>query len=723
MSASEDRSVRNPLAARVGAFDDLIIARVVAILVLAVLLILFRSGSNAEVLSAVLVVVAVIQPMVAAIWSHRPVYMQAQWISDIAAFAAVVLLAADYYMVASMVLVGVTSVHAIHATTRRYVWGVAIAVSTMAVCGAIQQVASWPQTVAIAFVVAVGTGVLGYRTRTLVAEVQDDLLVAVTEAGGVVHLTEMDGRFADILGDASELVGWDSETWAKADHKALIHPDDLDDFWVDHATVEEGQFLDRVARFRRPDGRWTWIRDRSRVVLHAGRPHLRGFWTDVSAEYDDLERVLAEASTDELTGLANRRFLIAELGRRQGGPGHGLVLIDLNRFKDVNDTLGHDAGDELLRIVGDRLASCLRPGDVLARLGGDEFALVVDSSGDNVSVTSLTDGYAAAIEPPIEISGVAVTITISAGIASSADGDASASTMLRHADIAMYAAKRADVSWWQFDAEMGADSDRRATLTAGLAEALEIGELALHFQPIIDIIDGEVVGLEGLARWDHPLFGMLAPGSFLDVALMSQMSGRFTQVMIEQGVDAIRQLTDLGHPMRVAVNIPIRVLEDEAFSPWVRRVCDEKRIDPGLLVFEVAEVDLHDSTTMARAIDRLDAVGVIVSIDDFGAGNATFERLRWRHVAQLKLDRSVVEGAEAHVRERTILHSILTLAEELGYEVVAEGVESQAQLELLRELGCRFAQGFHLAVPAPFSEVLELIERDGGVFGRAAVVT
>lgn len=704
------RSLRNPLETPVHALDELVLTRIITILVLAVLVAVFRAGDGTVFLVGVLVLLAAAQPLVALWWPRRSAYLQAQGFFDIASFAAFALIAPSFYTWASIVLVAVVSVHAILAVTRDYLAIFATALGTMAVCGAVQQIEDWPEVVLIALVVTGANGVVGHRARAVTSAARDDLLLAITEAGGLAHLTELDAGVVDVIGDVEGVTGWDRDTWITVDHFTLIHPADRDEFWVDRRDVHEGLLLDRVARFRRPDGRWGWLRDVSRVVVHAGRLHLRGFWIDVTAEYDGLERVSAQASTDELTGLANRRALLGELGARQHRTHHWLVLIDLNRFKDVNDTLGHDAGDELLRTVAARLVGCIGPDDVLARLGGDEFAVIIGGAGDWASVTATVDRFAFEVSRPVEISGVSLTARISAGIACSSDGDASATTMLRHADIAMYAAKRAGVAWRQFDAEMEFDSDRRATLGAGLAEALATGELSLHFQPIVDIIDDRIVGLEGLARWDHPLFGRLTPRSFLDATLMSENSGRFTQVMIEQAVEAIVCLTERGHPMRVAVNVPIRVIEDDGFGTWVERICAERRIDPALLTFEVAEADLHDSTTMARAIDRLNAAGVTISIDDFGAGNATFERLRWRHVVQLKLDGSVVSGAVDDARERMILQSVLTLADGLGYELVAEGVESYEQLELLRLLGCRFAQGFHLGLPAPFAQVLAHVE-------------
>ena len=215
------------------------------------------------------------------------------------------------------------------------------------------------------------------------------------------------------------------------DHHVLMHPDDVEAFWLDPEAVSAGQLIDRTVRMRTPDGEWIWMRDVSRVVMHRNRPHIRGFSIDVTAQQVGLDRVTAEASTDQLTGLANRRAILAELDDRRHRSDHHLVLIDLDRFKDVNDTLGHESGDVLLNVVAQRLARCLRSADFLARLGGDEFAIVIDGVADAAGVQATIERVALEVSRPVEIAGVNLTCRFSAGVVAARPGEADASTMLR----------------------------------------------------------------------------------------------------------------------------------------------------------------------------------------------------------------------------------------------------------------------------------------------------
>ena len=460
---------------------------------------------------------------------------------------------------------------------------------------------------------------------------------------------------------------------------------------------------------RTPDGEWIWMRDVSRVVMHRNRPHIRGFSIDVTAQQVGLDRVTAEASTDQLTGLANRRAILAELDDRRHRSDHHLVLIDLDRFKDVNDTLGHESGDVLLNVVAQRLARCLRSADFLARLGGDEFAIVIDGVADAAGVQATIERVALEVSRPVEIAGVNLTCRFSAGVVAARPGEADASTMLRRADIAMYAAKRMRVVSAVFDEELEHATERRAALANNLADALASRSLRLHYQPIFDCVTGRVVSGEGLARWDHPEYGLLGPDVFLDVVLMSDRSGDFTRSMVADAIEAVSLLDDdAGSDARIAVNLPVRTFEDGGFAGWFGAACRTADVAPDRFVFEISEGDMGDATSITDAIDRLTELGVSISVDDFGAGHSTFERLRWRNVAQLKLDRAVLHNAVNDDRARAVLASIVALSHELGYELVAEGVETTAQHELLRELGCPLVQGFLFSDAVPRSDFVAL---------------
>ena len=655
-----------------------------------------------------LVGVAVLQPILTLIWRFQGSFRQAQLVFDIGAFALFVALMPDYYWLCSIVLVAVVANHAVLSSIGYYVLSSTLAVAVMAVTGVWLGVDHSMRAVAITAILTAGLGVLGHRTRMSMRESRGDVLHALGAAGGLAHLTDLNGGVVDVVGDTQSVVGWSRDEWLSLDHRDLVHPDDIDAFWIDPDAVRTGDLLDRTARLRTRDGRWIWFRDVSRVVVHRNRPHIRGFGIDVSSHHAGLMRVTNESLTDDLTGLANRRALLAELEERRDGSAHHLVLIDLDRFKDVNDTLGHESGDHLLIVFADRFSRCLRPADVLARLGGDEFAIVVDAVDDSSLVQATVDRIALEISRPVEIAGVNLTMSFSAGIVAARSGETDASTMLRRADIAMYAAKRMDASWALFDAALERAAEQRVVLANSLPDALASGALRLHYQPIFDTASGRIVAGEGLARWDHDIYGLIGPDVFLDVVLMSDRSGDFTRAMVLDAIGTVGMLTEAGSDVTVAVNLPIRALDDIEFARWFADACTVASVAPDRLTFEIAEGDIHDATSVTDSIDRLADLGVRISVDDFGAGHATFERLQWRNVAQLKLDRSVVANAAADERARAVLRSVVELAQELGYELVAEGVENRSQHRLLRDLGCSLVQGFLFCGVLRPSEFVEL---------------
>jgi diguanylate cyclase (GGDEF)-like protein len=695
-----------PIELPVSPLDLLVVARVIAILALACVAVTFNDGPESTRVAFFLVAAAVVQPGLPIFWRFQDSYRQAQMVTDIIVFVLIVAVAPQYYWLCAVVAAGLVGNHAVLASVRSYVLTAGLTVIALAVVGAAGHVAQYERGVAILAILAAGLGYLGHNTRASMRASREDILHVLSAAGGLAHLTDLSAGVIDVVGDTEAVVGWSREDWLSLDHREIVHPDDFADFWPD-VNIRAGALVDRTARIRARDGRWIWIRDVSRVVLHENRPHLRGFIIDVSKQQDGLHRVTTEALTDVLTGLRNRRALLMELGARKLKSQHYLVLIDLNRFKDVNDTLGHEAGDALLQVVADRLTRCLRPDDVLARLGGDEFAIVMDTMMDMSAVVAAVDRVAFEVSRPVEIAGVNITTSISAGIVDARPGEADESIMLHRADIAMYAAKRLNRISAVFDADLERTSVRREQLSRDLSSALASGDLTLHYQPIVDTISGTIVGGEGLARWDHPVFGLLTPAAFLDVVLISDRSGDFTRCMVLDAIATVRTLADAGSAVTIAVNLPIRTLEDVEFGRWFTAACEASAVSPSQLVFEITEQDIHDTESITSAIDRLAELGVTISVDDFGAGHATFERLRWRNVAQLKLDRDLLVNVATDERGREVLRSILDLAARLGYDVVAEGVETDEQFALLRELGCPHAQGYLFARAMMRSEFID----------------
>ena len=718
LAGPSDREIELP----VSPLDGLVIARMVSIVAFAALTSSFNNDPATNRLVLAILVVAAIQPLLPVFWKYQGSYRQAQVVTDLGAIVIFVLVAPDYFWLCSIVIAAIIGNSSVLASLRNFVVMSCVAVGALAAAGAVKGVEDFERGAAVILILAIGLGHMGVKSRSSMQSARGDLLHALSAARGLAHLTDLTGGVIDVVGDTEAVVGWPRDQWLSMDHREIIHPDDLEGFWIDLDEVHDGMLVDRTARIRTSDNRWVWLRDMSRVVMHRNRPHARGFSIDVSAQQDGLDRVTSEASTDVLTGLRNRRALLVELESRRHGVGHHLILIDLNRFKGVNDTLGHDAGDILLQIVSGRLATCLRPNDVLARLGGDEFAIIVDQMRDSVAVAALVDRIGFEVSLPAEVGGVSITTSISAGIVAARPGGADELTMLMRADIAMYAAKRAGQTSAVFDDQLERAADRRAALVRDLPAALADDSLTLHYQPIVETSTGTVVGVEGLARWDHAEFGLLSPDAFLEVVLLSDRSAEFTRQMVRDAIETVRQLDAIGSEITVAVNLPIRALEDVEFGHWLTASCASASVSPSRLVVEIAERDIHDMASITAAIDRMAALGVIISVDDFGSGHATFERLRWRNVAQLKLNSEVVRHAVTADREREVLRSILELADRLGYDVVAEGVETEAQLELLRELGCLRTQGHLFAAAMPRPDLLDrLVKAECAPVGRAMI--
>ena len=433
--------------------------------------------------------------------------------------------------------------------------------------------------------------------------------------------------------------------------------------------------------------------------------------TAVSLEHDRLEQAVWEltedrdrlehrASHDPLTGLANRALFTQQVEAALNRPdGRAVVLfLDLDDFKRVNDRFGHEIGDELLVAFTRRLRACLRTSDLPARLGGDEFAVLLDR-GDHERATRIAERIQLAFKEPFKLSTATLRIGASTGIALGEHGEATATEVLRNADVAMYAAKEHEKGRFEvFDDRQAAPLLRRDTLTGELERAVEQRSLEVSYQPIVELATGRVVGAEALARWHRDDAEDIAPAEFIPLA---ERSGLI--VPIGELVQA-RAFTQLGRWERSAqaagllmhVNLAPAELRDPELVPRVAAGIDDAALDPSQLVLEVTESALLEDARLAVAqLERLRALGVRIAIDDFGSGYSSLETLQRLPIDMLKMAPSFVEDDDGLAFQTTILQ----LARALGVQVVAEGIESEAQLERLRDLGCDMGQGFHLSPP------------------------
>jgi diguanylate cyclase (GGDEF)-like protein len=424
-----------------------------------------------------------------------------------------------------------------------------------------------------------------------------------------------------------------------------------------------------------------------------------------SAEQSLTARVRHQAHHDPLTGLPNRTELKAHAARlaaaRRDGP-VAVLLVDLDRFKDVNDVLGHASGDVLLSRVGPLMSSIIRDNDLLCRLGGDEFAAVLDGA-DEATAISVAKRLLEIISVTMDIDGVLLNVEASVGIALTPSLDeADIDTLLQHADIAMYTAKRARCGFAVYEAEQDTSTRERLNLLGEMRQALVRDEFVLHYQPKIALTDNRLLGLEALARWEHPVRGLLGPNEFIPVAENTGLIVPFTLHVLRLAVAQIAQWQFEDAPLAVAVNLSPRCLADADLTGQVLAILAAYDVPPHLLELEITENTLaHDPDRALATLTALHDAGISISIDDFGTGYSSMSYLKRLPVSELKVDRSFVMGMLTNADDGVLVRSVVDLGHNLGLTVVAEGVEDQATMDALAAVGCDIVQGFHLGRPMP----------------------
>ncbi len=437
---------------------------------------------------------------------------------------------------------------------------------------------------------------------------------------------------------------------------------------------------------------------------------------------DETDRVITsrtlrhQALHDELTGLPNRALLEDRLrhgiaaARRDDNP-VALLSLDLNQFKEVNDTLGHDQGDRLLKLVAARLRGALRAVDTIARLGGDEFAVLLTDDVSPRRTLRAAERVLACFDEPHDIDGMSLHCGASLGVAIYPDHGGDAEALRKHADIAMYAAKRRGGGVAVYDAERDESTVDRLTLVGQLRHALDNGELEIHYHPVVELSSARVVRIEALVRWNHPERGSLGPGEFIDIAEVSGVIRPLTRWVFEQAAIDVQHLEASGHLLDLAVNVSVRNLYEPAFVEAIQGALERTGLDGARVTLELTETQVMDDPLLAHGVlGRLSALGVRGSIDDFGTGHSSLSNLQSLPVSEIKIDKSFVlamgDGDEAAA---TIVKSIVALGQNLGLDVVAEGVETPSAMTRLAMLGCDYAQGYLFARPMARDELLDYL--------------
>jgi diguanylate cyclase (GGDEF)-like protein len=455
-----------------------------------------------------------------------------------------------------------------------------------------------------------------------------------------------------------------------------------------------------------------------RVVRRDFERAYRALASEVS-ERGALESQLAhDATHDPLTGLGNRSKLRAEIDATiAAGSQNALLYLDLDGFKEVNDTLGHDAGDATLCAVASRIAATVRPGDSVARLGGDEFAILLAGVATTQEAAVVAERLRVTLGAPYHVIGRNVTIGASIGVALM-DREFSADDLLSNADLAMYAGKHGGKDIVRFfDRAMADEALSRGELDVDLDQAVVRGEFELHYQPIIGLANGTVAGLEALIRWRHPRRGLLAPGQFLPSAEGSgHMSAIGRWVLAQACADAASWVGDDRSPAPwVSVNVAASQLKDATLVGDVARALAATGLAPDRLVLEMSEwTSLAHHEGARGALREIADLGARIALDDFGTGYTALSSLRVGAIHILKLDKSLVDGIAENDEQACIVEAFVDLARTLGLETVAEGIEGGDQLEALRDLGCDFGQGFHLGRPMSPGKLYEFMAKRRG---------
>jgi diguanylate cyclase (GGDEF)-like protein len=543
------------------------------------------------------------------------------------------------------------------------------------------------------------------RYRTLIDR-SSDLVLVVDRAGRASFSSPSAERLLrSITEDVGPAVVHSADEAGPVDFLAAVDPRDRERLslalW---AAVAESRSIGEF-RLNSSGGRGTYevtVQDLTANPSVGGLVLTAHDVTDRLAMHREMEH---RALHDELTGLPNRallfdRFERALLGAKRSGTSVGLLLLDLERFKEVNDTFGHHYGDELLRQIGPRLADVLRGVDTIARLGGDEFAVLLVDVGEVDAAVEVATLLLDTLAIPFNVEGVDLDVEASIGVVVSGQHGQDVITLMQHADIAMYVAKTQHLGVFAYDPSVDGHSVSKLAMVGDLRRALERDELVLYYQPKVGVITGDLVGVEALVRWKHPRDGLVLPEEFIPVAERTGLINPLTRHVLATALAQARTWIDSGRPLSISVNLSVRNLHDEHFAELVGDLLGEHDVPAELLELEVTESAIMIDPERAREmLGRLSALGVRISLDDFGVGYTSLSQLKALPISEIKIDRSFVMTMTRDRNDSLIVQSVISLGHNLGLTLVAEGVETESTLTTLARFGCDVAQGKHISEP------------------------
>lgn len=569
---------------------------------------------------------------------------------------------------------------------------------------------------------------IGYRgiTRDITSWKEQERLLRESEeryhstmdlaAIGITHVAP-DGTFLHANRQLCEMLGYTEEELVTLSVKNISHPEDIDVTDRAREKLRRGEIdsFKTEKRYLHKNGHTVWVS----LAVATRRDDKGNSLYDISVVEDITARVKAEqrvqylATHDEMTGLPNRTLFLQlltqalESGKRYQRK-FAVIFIDLDRFKQINDSLGHEAGDRLLVEMAIRLRNCLRTSDVVARLGGDEFVVLIQEVIHENQVGLVARNILSAAIQPMEIMGQECRVTASLGICMYHGGEADAQSLMKNADMAMYKAKEEGKNNYQFySKELSSHAIEKITLETLLRRALEKGEFELHYQAKVNINTGKIAGVEALLRWDSAELGSITPARFIplaeDMGLIIPIGKWVLQKACEQHVAWQKQ--GMG-TICVSVNLSPRQFSDPDLTDYLRKVLKESGMDPGMLELEVTEgMIMHNADAAIAKLTEFKSLGVRVSIDDFGTGYSSLSQLKRFPVDTLKVDRSFIRTLPDDQEDQAITEAIITMGKTLGLTVIAEGVETEAQQEFLKRHACDEMQGFFFSKALPADQI------------------
>lgn len=557
------------------------------------------------------------------------------------------------------------------------------------------------------------TGELETRERLERADVAfRNLAEGVLVTDAEMRIIAVNPAFSQITGYAeSEVLGQTPSLLASGRHDAAFY----EDMWRRIAETDawEGEIWNR-----RKDGEtypeWLRIntirRDSGELLGHVA------VFSDITELRANEERLRSLSYQDQLTGLYNRASFVdlcdhALIRCRGRGTRLALLYLDIDRFKRINDNLGHVQGDALLEALAPRLRACLRPQDEAARLGGDEFAVLLEDLDSRAMVARTAHEILARMREPILLDGRPVYLSASMGISVFPDDGADTQTLMKNADAAMYLAKQQGRDGYRyFSAAMASEVEQRFELESELRQALELGQLRLYYQPQVDLSNGFVIALEALVRWEHPVDGVREPGAFLDVARDAGLMPQLTEWTLREACRHCGQWRRMGLPFgRIAFNLDAVSVPPAELEPLLMSVVRDAGIAPQDLELEILETAMHPADVDKGLWERLVTLGFELAIDDFGTGESSLARLKRLPVRTLKIDRGFVREIQHQEHDRAIVSTVIAMTRTMGKRALAEGVESEAQLRFLINAGCDAVQGYIFSPPLPAEQIPTLL--------------